>query len=105
MLGSSTAQRITNNADFGITFRVTDRLNLIDTFRFDNFRIPTGWNYTTNSLFGATLLSPANPFTPATCPPPFTAATCPQHNASSGADVVSGCLKPVSQAVHRHQYV
>ena len=92
MFGSSTAQRITNNADFGITFRVTDRLNLIDTFRFDNFRIPTGWNYTTNSLFGATLLSPANPFTPATCPAPFTAATCPQHNASSGADVVVDLL-------------
>jgi|SRR5689334_11963844 hypothetical protein len=92
MLGSSTAQRITNNADFGITFRVTDRLHLIDTFRFDNFRIPTGWNYTTNSLFGATLLSPANSFTPATCPPPFTAATCPQHNASSGADVVVNML-------------
>ncbi len=92
MLGSSTAQRITNNADFGITFRVTDRLHLIDTFRFDNFRIPTGWSYTTNSLFGATLLSPANAFTPATCPPPFTAATCPQHNASSGADVVTDVL-------------
>jgi hypothetical protein len=92
MFGSSTAQRITNNADFGITFRVTNRLNLIDTFRFDNFRIPTGWNYTTNSLFGATLLSPANPFAPATCPPPFTAATCPQHNASSGADVVVDVL-------------
>ncbi|HKD81097.1 MAG TPA: hypothetical protein VKH81_15485 [Candidatus Angelobacter sp.] len=92
MLGSSTAQRISNNGDFGITFRVTDRLNLIDTFRYDNFRIPTGWNYTTNSLFGATLLSPANVFSPATCPPPFTAATCPQHNASSGADVVVDVL-------------
>ena len=92
MFGSSTAQRITNNADFGITFRITDRLNLIDTFRFDNFRIPTGWNYTTNSLFGATLLSPANPFSPATCPAPFTAATCPQHNAGSGADVVVDVL-------------
>ncbi len=92
MVGSSSAQRITNNADFGITFRVTDRLNLIDTFRFDNFRIPTGWNYTTNSLFGATLLAPANPFAPGTCPPPFTAATCPQHNASSGPDVVVDAL-------------
>jgi hypothetical protein len=92
MVGSSTAQRISNSADFGITFRVTNKLNLIDTFRFDNFRIPTGWNYTTNSLFGATLLSPANSFTAATCPPPFTAATCPQHNASSGADVVVDVL-------------
>ena len=92
MLGSSTAQRISSSADFAITYRLSDRLHLIDTFRFDNFRIPTGWNYTTNSFFGATLLSPANVFSPATCPPPFTAATCPQHNASSGADVVVDVL-------------
>jgi hypothetical protein len=75
-----------------VTFRVTDRLHLIDTFRFDNFRIPTGWAYTTGSLFGATLLSSANAFTPANCPPPFTAATCPQHNTSSGADVIVDAL-------------
>src|SRR5215467_4422083 len=92
MTGSSTAQRISTSADFGVTFRVTDRLHLIDTFRFDNFRIPTGWAYTTGSLFGATLLSSANPFTPANCPPPFTAATCPQHNTSSGADVIVDAL-------------
>lgn len=92
MTGFSTAQRISASADFGITFRVTDKLYLIDTYRFDNFRIPTGWNYTTSSLFGATLLSPANTFSPATCPPPFTAATCPQHNASSGPDLVVDAL-------------
>ncbi|HMC31181.1 MAG TPA: hypothetical protein VKL99_10125 [Candidatus Angelobacter sp.] len=86
--GSSNAQRISASADFGITYRLTERLHLIDTFRYDNFRIPTGWNYTTSSLFGATLLSNPNVFSPATCPPPFTAATCPQHNASSGADVI-----------------
>ncbi|HEX3155475.1 MAG TPA: hypothetical protein VHV32_12660 [Candidatus Angelobacter sp.] len=92
MTGSSTAQRISTSADFGVTLRVTDRLHLIDTFRFDNFRIPTGWNYITDSLFGATLLSNGNVFSPATCPPPFTAATCPQHNASSSADVVVDVL-------------
>jgi hypothetical protein len=86
--GSSSAQRISTSADFGMTFRLTDKLHLIDTFRYDNFRIPTGWNYTTTSFFGATLLSNPNTFSPATCPPPFTAATCPQHNASSGADLL-----------------
>lgn len=85
--GSSSAQHISGSADFGITYRLTDKLHLIDAFRWDNFRIPTGWNYTTNSLFGATLLSNPNVFNPATCPPPFTAATCPQHNASSGPDI------------------
>lgn len=90
--GSSNAQRISANADFGITYRLTDRLHVIDTFRWDNFRIPTGWNYTTNSLFGATLGTNPNAFNPGTCPPPFTAATCPQHLAASGADVLVDAL-------------
>ncbi|HZD93418.1 MAG TPA: hypothetical protein VE133_04135, partial [Candidatus Sulfotelmatobacter sp.] len=86
--GSSEAQRISMNGDFGMTYRLTEKLHLIDNFRYDNFRIPTGWSYTTTSLFGATLLSNPNAFSPATCPPPFTAATCPQHTASSGADIL-----------------
>jgi hypothetical protein len=90
--GSSTAQRISGSADFGMTYRVSDRLHLIDTFRWDDFRIPTGWNYTTNSLFAATLLSTPNVFNPGTCPPPFTATTCPQHNSSSPADVLVDAL-------------
>jgi hypothetical protein len=90
--GSSNAQRISGSADFGMTYRLTDRLHLIDTFRWDNFRIPTGWNYTTTSLFGATLVSNPNVFSPATCPPPFTAATCPQHAAASPADVLGDVL-------------
>jgi hypothetical protein len=90
--GFSNAQRISVSGDFGFTYRLTDRLQLIDTFRYDNFRIPTGWNYTTNSFFGATLLSNPNTFSPATCPPPFTAATCPQHSTASGADVITDAL-------------
>jgi hypothetical protein len=85
--GSASAQRINVAADLGFTFRITDRLRLIDTFRLDNFRIPGVWALTTASLFGATLLSTPNVFTAATCPPPFTAATCPQHSASSGPDI------------------
>lgn len=86
--GSSLAKRITLSGDFGLTFRVNDRMRLIDTFLYNNFRIPTSWAYTTTSLFAATLLSTPNGFNSANCPPPFTAATCPQHNASSGADIV-----------------
>jgi hypothetical protein len=91
-LGNSNAQRISTSADFGITYRLTEKLHLIDTFRYDNFRIPTGWNYTTTSLFGATLLSNPNVFSPASCPPPFTAATCPQHASGSNADVIVDVL-------------
>jgi hypothetical protein len=91
-LGSSNAQRISASADFAITYRLTDRLHLVDTFRFNNFRIPTGWTYTTNNFFAANLLATPNVFTPATCPPPFTAATCPQHLATSAADVIVDSL-------------
>lgn len=85
--GSSIAKRINIGGDFGITVRLSDRLRLIDNFRYDQFRIPTGWNYLTNTLVGATLLTAPNTFDPATCPPPFTAATCPQHIAGSPPDV------------------
>lgn len=85
--GSASAQRINVAADLGFTIRLTHRLRFIDTFRLDKFRIPGLWTLTTTSLFGATLLSPPNVFSLATCPPPFTAATCPQHFAGSGPDI------------------
>jgi opacity protein-like surface antigen len=85
--GSGSTKRVSANADLGLTLRVTDRLRIVDTFRFDNFRIPGTWDIGTVALFGATLLSRPNQFNPATCPPPFTAATCPQHNSSSSADL------------------
>lgn len=85
--GSATAKRISRVADFGMTYHLTPRLRLVDNFRADSFSIPTGWQYLTNTLVGATLTSKPNLFDPAICPAPFTAATCPQHNASSGPDV------------------
>jgi hypothetical protein len=92
MAGNSLTNRRSLTGDAGVTWFVTDKFNITDSFRYSSFRFPGLWNYTTNSLFGATLLSTANVFTPATCPPPFTAATCPQHNASSGADVIVDSL-------------
>jgi hypothetical protein len=85
--GSAAANRVSANADFQTVLRVTEKLKLVDSFRFFNYRLPGAWGYTTGAVFGATLLSTPNVFDPATCPPPFTAATCPQHNASSGADL------------------
>jgi hypothetical protein len=87
--GSALAKRIDVSGDFGVTFRITEKLRLIDNFRYNRFSIPGGWNLTTTSFFGATLLSNPNAFALATCPPPFTAATCPQHSASSGPDVAN----------------
>ena len=88
--GTAQVNRVTDSADAGAVVHVTDRFRIVDKFRFLNFRLPGAWNYTIDTLYGATLLSTPNPFDPATCPPPFTAATCPQHNSSSGADVTVG---------------
>ena len=88
--GAAQVNRVTASADAGAVLHVTDRLRIVDKFRFLNFRLPGAWNYTLNTLFGATLLSTPNRFDAATCPPPYTAATCPQHSSSSGADVTVG---------------
>ena len=90
--GPISADRLAVNGDFGATVHITDRLRLVDSFLYDNSRIPGTWVQDTTSLFGATLLSTPNAFSPATCPPPFTAATCPQHSAASSADVINDVL-------------
>ncbi|HEY7615792.1 MAG TPA: hypothetical protein VH744_03240, partial [Terriglobales bacterium] len=91
--GQTRAKRVVANADFGVTVNITDKLRLIDSFRFSNFRIPGTWSESELSLFpGATpasLLGPIATFDPATCPPPFTAAACPKHSNSSPADVAN----------------
>ncbi len=87
-LANSVNHRLSLSGDFGVTIRLTDKLRLVDAFRYDNFRIPGAFSLLTTSLFGATLLSNPNVFSAATCPPPFTAATCPQHSASSGPDII-----------------
>jgi len=86
--GGSVAHRISLAGDFAVTINVTKKFRIVDTFRYDAFRIPGSFSLTTATQFGATLLSNPNFFSPATCPPPFTAATCPQHNASSSADLI-----------------
>jgi len=88
LTGGSLTHRISLAGDFGTTIWVTKKFRIVDTFRYDNFRIPGTWALTTANLVGANLLANPNVFTPATCPPPFTAATCPQHNASSAADII-----------------
>jgi len=87
--GETRAKRVVANADFGVTVRLTEKLRVIDTFRFSNFRIPGTWNQSQLSLFASTnpgsMLNPATPFDPAVCP--ADPAACPQHSSSSPADV------------------
>ena len=86
--GSSLNHRISIAGDLATTIRVTDKLRIVDAFRYDNFRIPGSWSLVTNNLFAVNMLTNPNTFTAATCPPPFTAATCPQHVSGSSADVI-----------------
>lgn len=84
----ASARRVSVTTDLGLTVHLSDRLRLVDTFRFNDFRIPSTWNFLSTSVFGNTLLTTPNVFSPATCPGPgFNASTCPQHSTSSGADV------------------
>ena len=97
--GPTEAKRISANANWSGDYRVTDKLNIVDEFRYDNWRIPSMWATAETSLFatppgpGQTgLLLPISTVTPATlatvCPTaPYNGPLCPQHNSSSGADV------------------
>lgn len=86
--GSSVTKRISLAGDFATTIRLTERLRLVNSFRYDTFRIPGIWNLITTNFFAVNMLTAPNLFAPANCPPPFTAATCPQHASNSAADVI-----------------
>ncbi len=96
--GPVKARRVAVNSDVGVTAHLSENLRLVDSFRFQNFRIPGTWDSTEQAFFAppftpaqrsGSLLDPVNIYNPATCPPPFTAAACPGHTASSPADLAS----------------
>ena len=87
--GPAKATRVSVNTDFGVTGHITERLRLVDSFRWADFRIPGQWNSFETSTFGTSMLINPNTFPSATCPPPFTGAGCPQHAAASGGDVIA----------------
>jgi hypothetical protein len=97
--GPASAQRISANGDFGITWQVTPKFRILDTARYYNWRIPGQWAFAVTGGYASfplnpdgtpSLLLPPAQFSAATCPPPFTSAACPQHNSSSGPDVADG---------------
>jgi hypothetical protein len=82
--------RVAINADFGVTFHVTDWFRIIDKFNWTDFRLPGAFNLTELSQFSNSMAVEANVFNPATCP--ANPATCPLYagspaNSSSPADV------------------
>jgi hypothetical protein len=99
--GPVSTRRISVSADFTLAWDVTRKLKFVDTYRWSDFRSPGRWVENQSVLFGATLLTTPNVFTPATCPPPFIAATCPQHTAGSGPDrTVADFNHSLSQNLH-----
>jgi len=100
--GPAKSKRISANANWSGDYRVSDKLHVVDEFRYDNWRIPSMWATSDTNLFatppavvGQTgLLLPIAQFNAATfatvCPAaPYNGPNCPQHVAGSGADITS----------------
>jgi hypothetical protein len=98
--GPAVAKRVSVNADWTGTYSITDRLRILDSFRYDNWRTPGLWDAAETNIFGQMqpglvgLAQPQATFTAATflsiCPAPYTGATCPGHTVSSSADSFDG---------------
>src|ERR1700683_137962 len=87
--GPAEAKRVSVNADWSGVYAVTDKLRILDEFRYDDWRIPGMWAFNETALFttGAGLVSPITPI-PGTCV--TNPANCPNHNSSSGPDIAGG---------------
>jgi hypothetical protein len=98
--GPADTKRVSVNADWSGVYSITDKLRIVDQFRYDNWRTPGLWDTSETNVFGqmqpglAGLDQPQAIFNAATfiaqCPAPYTAATCPGHTASSAADSIAG---------------
>jgi len=94
--GPADAKRVSVNADWSGVYSVTDKLGILDTFRYDNWRIPGMWSLDETNIFPtgfpglAGLQQSQGVFNPTNCPLDSNAVTCPQHSGGSAADVISG---------------
>jgi hypothetical protein len=94
--GPANAKRVSVNADWTGVYAVTDKLRILDIFRYDNWRIPGMWALDETNIFGTgfpgllALQQSQAVFNAANCPVASNAATCPQHAATSAADVITG---------------
>jgi len=88
-------RHVAANADFGATWRITDRLSFLDSFHFSNFHNPAQFDNSSCSFFTPNLLASPNLFSsaatlpipvPCTSPANGVAGT-PVHTSSSAPDV------------------
>jgi hypothetical protein len=102
--GPANAKRVSVNANWSGVYSITDKLRILDEFRYDNWRIPGMWALDETNIFGtgypglAGLQQSEAVFNAANCPPGSNAVTCPQHSgptatsAGSAADVITGLV-------------
>src|SRR5271170_7560643 len=50
--GPAVAKRVSVNADWSGVYAITDKLRILDTFRYDNWRIPGQWDTADTAVFG-----------------------------------------------------
>lgn len=91
--GPATGKRVSISTDFGVTWHLTDKLRVLDMFRFASFRIPARLAFSQCAFFGTTMTAAPTVFNATaslpfncTAPPNSTPGT-PVHTASSGPDV------------------
>jgi hypothetical protein len=93
--GPVSGQRVNATADLGAAWHATDKLSVVDSFHFSNFHNPVTFDSNICEFFSASLLTPANVFTPGpgnvpplTCAAPADGvAGTPVHSTSSGPDI------------------
>jgi hypothetical protein len=94
--GPANAKRISANADWSGVYSITDKLRILDAFRYDNWRIPGMWSLDETNIYGtgfpglAGLQQSEAVFNTTNCPVASNAVTCPFHSATSAADVING---------------
>src|ERR1700691_5245113 len=90
--------RVSVNANWSGAYAINDKFRILDSFQYDNWRIPGMWDAAESNVFATPspapgvvglLLSPGM-FNATNCPAaPYNQANCPQHSASSAADVIN----------------
>jgi hypothetical protein len=94
--GPANAKRVSVNADWSGVYSVTDKLQVLDSFRYDNWRIPGMWALDETNIYGTGyagltgLQQSQAVFNATNCPVASNAVTCPFHSATSAADVING---------------
>jgi hypothetical protein len=82
----SRASWISVVTDFGATYHISERLRLVDTFRFRNQQVPGIFDLLQTSLFNASTVAPPGSLLG---PPAILPGTAPLHGTSSPADLVN----------------